>query len=142
MRLLVSILVVSVLMAWTTAKAQDKQSATRLSVELNRLTNTSKGCQMTFVGTNRLASSLKKASLEVVIFNLEGLVERIAVLDLKAIPKGKTRVRRFTIPTLKCEAMSRLLVNSVPVCDGDGITPDQCLDQLVTTTKTKAAFGS
>lgn len=107
----------------------------RLSVELNEVVPSEKGCKLTFVATNGLALSLDKASFEFVLFDGKGLVERMAVLDFRDLPAGKTKVRQFDLPGTKCEAVKSLLINDAPVCAGEGIAKDVCMKALATGSK-------
>ena len=107
----------------------------RLSVELNEVVPSEKGCKLTFVATNGLARSLDKASFEFVLFDGKGLVERMAVLDFRDLPAGKTKVRQFDLPGTKCEAVKSLLINDAPVCTGEGVAKDTCMKALATGSK-------
>ncbi|WP_116288776.1 hypothetical protein [Ensifer sp. LCM 4579] len=114
--------------------AQDAQSG-GLSIELNEIAPSEKGCMLTFVADNRLQQSLSKASFEFVLFDQKGLVERMAVLDFRDLPAGKTKVRQFDLPGTKCEAVKSLLINDAPACVGEGIDKGACMRGLKTGSK-------
>ena len=86
-----------------------------------------------------LAQNVAKVSFEVVIFNDKGTVERLALLDFRDLPAGKSKVRQFDVPGIKCEAVKNLLINDAPVCDGEGLAKGACMDGIVT--RSKAAAG-
>lgn len=113
-----------------------------LAIELNQLTGTPAGCKIAFVATNKMPVSVDKISFETVFFNEKGLVNRIATLDFQSLPEGKTRVRQFTLPNIDCQKISRILINDIAVCEGDGLTPDVCASSIVTTSKSAIEFGS
>lgn len=117
------------------ALAQDAGTAGNLSIEINDLTPSEKGCKLTFVAANELLQSLSKVSFEFVLFDEKGLVERMAVLDFRDLPAGKTKVRQFDLPGTKCAAVKSLLINDAPVCTGDGIAKDACMKALKTGSK-------
>ena len=94
-----------------------------------------KGCKLTFVAGNGLPQSLSKVSFEFVLFDEKGLVERMAVLDFRDLPAGKTKVRQFDLSGTKCEAVKSLLINDAPVCDGEGVAKDACMKVLKTGSK-------
>jgi len=106
-----------------------------LSVELNDMVVSEKGCKFTFVAANNLAQSLSKVSFEFVLFDQKGLVERMAVLDFRDLPSGKTKVRQFDLPGTKCEAVKSLLINDTPACTGEGLAEDACMKALKTGSK-------
>lgn len=100
------------------AYAQDATAAAKLDVELNALAPSQKGCMMTFVAENNLQTPINKISFELAFFNDKNAVDRITVLDFRDLPQGKKRVRQFDMPNVKCETVTRILINDTPVCDG------------------------
>lgn len=132
---LLSLTVLAASCSATAVLAQDAGASGNLSIEINDLTPSDKGCKLTFVAANALPASLSKASFEFVLFDEKGLVERMAVLDFRDLPAGKTKVRQFDLPGTKCEAVKSLLINDAPVCAGDGLAKDACMKALKTGSK-------
>jgi len=93
-------------------------AAHKLNVELNALAPSQKGCMMTFVAENDMATPINKISFELAFFNDKNAVDRVTVLDFRDLPLGKKRVRQFDMPGVKCETVSRIIINDTPVCDG------------------------
>jgi hypothetical protein len=122
---------VSVLLAAGAAAAQDSAAA-GLMIELNEIAPSEKGCKLTFVAGSALAQSLSKVSFEFVLFDQQGRVERMAVLDFRDLPAGKTKVRQFDLPGTKCEAVKSLLINDAPACVGEGVDKNACMTGLKT----------
>lgn len=116
--------------------------APSLNLELNGADASAAGCRLTFVVENRLGMGLDKAAFEIVLFNDAGLVERLAVLDFKELPDGKTKVRQFDIQGADCARVGRVLVNDAVACEGEGVEAGACLRRLVTATKSAVALGS
>ncbi|TCM58349.1 hypothetical protein C8J36_101249 [Rhizobium sp. PP-F2F-G48] len=110
-------------------------AATGLSVELNDVATSERGCKLTFVTGNDLAQPLSKVSFEFVLFDQKGRVERMAVLDFRDLPAGKTKVRQFDLAGTKCDALGSLLINDAPVCTGEGIDKSACMQGLRTGSK-------
>ena len=125
------------LVAATTAKAQETAAAGGLTIELNEVAPSQKGCKLTFVAGNEFAQSLSKVSFEFVIFDQKGLVERMAVLDFRDLPAGKTKVRQFDLPGTNCDAVKSLLINDAPACVGDGVQPGACMSGIKTGSKSE-----
>ena len=132
---LLSLTVLTALSTAAPALAQDAAATGTLSIEINDLTPSEKGCKLTFVAANALPQSLSKASFEFVLFDEKGLVERMAVLDFRDLPAGKTKIRQFDLPGTKCEAVKSLLINDAPVCAGEGVAKDACMKALKTGSK-------
>lgn len=132
---LLPLVLLAVSLFGTTAMAQDAGTPGALSIEMNDLAPSEKGCKLTFVAGNSLPQSLSKVSFEFVLFDAKGLVERMAVLDFRDLPAGKTKVRQFDLPGTKCEAVKSLLINDAPVCAGDGVAKDACMKALKTGSK-------
>lgn len=139
------IVALAVHMPWVgvqTASAQEAApSAPTLNLELNGAQASNKGCRLTFVVNNGLGADLAKAAFEIALFNKEGVVDRLTVLDFKDLPRAKTKVARFDLAGTDCAAISRVLVNSATECVGDGIDPDACMRELKTDSKAGIAFG-
>lgn len=118
--------------AWgAPANAEDAPSPA-FTIELNRLAPSDEGCLMTFVVTNGLGAGLDKAAFEVVLFDTEGLVERMTVFDFREVPGGKTKVRQFDLPGIDCGSVGSVLVNGAANCDGEGVEPGACMEGLKT----------
>lgn len=116
--------------------------APSIHLELNGAEASPAGCRLTFLIRNDLGAALERAAFEIVLFNGAGLVERLAVLDFKELPPGKTKVRQFDIPGADCARIGRVLVNDAVACEGEGVEAGACLRGLVTETKSTVAFGS
>lgn len=134
-----ALLAAAILLSAVPAFAGDP--APKLSLELNALQASDKGCRVTLLATNGLATPIDKATFELAIFGATGDIDRLVSLDFKALPKGKTKVLQFDLKDLNCDDVSRILVNDVTACDGSGLTAASCLSALAPTTRSKVAFG-
>ncbi|KQV10756.1 hypothetical protein ASC97_15705 [Rhizobium sp. Root1203] len=123
---------------FTQAFAQDTTPASSLDVELNGLAPSQKGCMMTFVALNKLATPINKISFELAFFNDKNAVDRITVLDFRDLPQGKKRVRQFDMPNVTCDSVTRVLINDTPVCDGPAA--GECMKGLVTRSQVSVPF--
>ncbi|WP_176218681.1 hypothetical protein [Rhizobium rhizosphaerae] len=111
-----------------------------LTVELNGLNPSDKGCKLTFTAESGLKQDIDKLSFEFVLFNGQGLVERMAVLDFRDLPAGKTKVRQFDLAGTRCEALGSLLINDAPVCQGADLAREACMGGLRTGSKAPIAL--
>lgn len=131
--------VAAFMLATTAAMAQDTKPS--LALELNSVQPSDKGCRLTFVVVNKLGSELTRAAFEFALFNEQGVVDRLTVLDFKELPAGKTKVTRFELPGTQCTSVTRVLINGATECEGQGIEPTACMRQLTTTSKAGIEFG-
>lgn len=125
----------------TSAFAQDASSPA-LTLELNALQPSERGCRFTFVATNNLGGEVSQVAFELAIFNKAGMISRLTIVDFKELPEGKTKVRQFDFPNIDCSDLGRVLVNDATQCAGDGINADACIRNLKTQTGTEVTFGS
>lgn len=127
------------------ALAQDSAAATGdVLLELNGLTDAAgDSCTLTFLTTNRLQQGLQRAAWQVAIFDADGAVKVLPVLDFGALIAGKTRVIPFVIPGGNCASIGRIVVNDVIECTADdgGDLRDLCLGNLTTQNRSSIEFG-
>lgn len=112
-----------------------------LDLELNAIQPTEKGCKVTFLATNKLGAPLDRAAIETALFDADGAIDRIVNLDFKGLTQGKTKVLQFELADLPCDGIGRVLINTVSACEGTGLAPTACLDNLKTTTRPNITFG-
>ena len=117
------------------------QDAPALDVELNALQPSDAGCRLTFLATNRLGTELTRSAFEIALFGSDGGIDRLVSLDFKTMPEGKTRVLQFELGQLDCANVSRVLVNDVVACEGEGLTPASCLAGLKPSSRLDVGFG-
>lgn len=121
-------------------KAQEATSG--LTLELNKLEPSDTGCLFTFVTGSEIESDIEKFSYEVALFDGEGLVERMTVLDFQDLPAGSTRVRQFNLPETDCDDISRVLINDAATCEGAGIEPGICMSELALSSQSDVTFSN
>jgi len=119
------------------AKAQENRG---ISVELNRLAEGEKGCRMSLVFTNRLAVRLEDLQLETVLFDPDGRAGRFLVLKSQPLIPGKVRVQQYDLGDTRCEDIGSVLINDVIGCEGEGLTPAVCLQELNPSSREKAGL--
>jgi len=123
------------------AQQAETPAAPVLTVELNALQKSDRGCRFTFVATNQLGAELSKAAFELVLFDTQGKVSRLTVVDFKDLPQGKTKVRQFDFSGLDCANIGRVLINDATECAGRGLYPKACIQSLTARTDTEVTFG-
>lgn len=101
------------------APAAARTGAAGLRIELNKLSPAQpSGCRLTFVVTNASGARMPAPRFEFVLFDTDGLVERLTTFDFGALAEGKTSVRQFDLQDLACDRLGKLLVNGPAQCGG------------------------
>ncbi len=66
------------------------QDGAAFRLELNNTTSVDAGCRLTYVATNAMGIDLDEASYEVAVFDGEGLVQRLLILQFGALTDGRS----------------------------------------------------
>ncbi|PLX37867.1 MAG: hypothetical protein C0606_06280 [Hyphomicrobiales bacterium] len=111
----------------------------KIDVELNSLSQSAKGCEVSFVMRNGFETAIDALTFEIVLFDDDGRIASLLNLKAGDLPVGKTRVKQFRLA--KCERVSRILINDVSECSGTDLTPKACLQKLNVTNRTGVKFG-
>ena len=94
-----------------------QEAGPALGLQLNRVDQIEGACRLTFLAENALGADVGALSLETVLLDTDGIVERLTIFDFGALPDGIPRVRQFDVPGLACADLARVLVNAVADCD-------------------------
>lgn len=124
------------------AAGQEKgPAAAGLHLELNRLEQNGAACRATLLVRNGYDASLDETAFELVMFDQAGLISLMTVFDFGLLPAGKTLVRRFDLAQTDCSALTRMLVNGVSRCAGEGVDLARCQTDLTTANRAGIDFG-
>jgi hypothetical protein len=96
----------------------------RLDIELNALEAQEGACRLIFVAENATGADLASLILEAVLFDRDGRVATMTLLDFRELPADRMRVRPFDMAGVDCAALDRLLINEVAACEAE--TPMDC----------------
>jgi hypothetical protein len=108
------------------AMAQEKS----LDIELNKAVDSGDGCLASFVVQNKLGQTLDRFSLDLFVFDTQGIIARQVLLDLAPLRKAKTTVANFSLIQVPCENIGKVLVNDIPSCRSEDGSPLDCLSDL------------
>jgi hypothetical protein len=119
------------------------QDADAFELDLNGAVDIAEGgCRLTYVATNLSDQEFERTAFQVGVFDAEGAVTRLLVLEFGALVAGKTKILQFDLAGSPCAAISRIVVNDVAACTlVGGATSDFCLKGLVATSRTAIQFG-
>jgi hypothetical protein len=108
-----------------------------VELELNTAQDINNGCRLTYVATNATPTGLEKVSYEVAVFDLDGIVKRLLVLEFGWLPSGKTRVVQFDLPEQTCDSISRISVNGAVECASAQGEQTVCRDNALLSTRVR-----
>lgn len=121
-----------------------QEAAGQFTLELNAAAETDTGsCRLTYVAANQSDINLGRTAYEVAVFDAQGVVQRLLVLEFGALVAGKTKVLQFDLAGAPCASISRIVVNDVAACTlSQGDQPsDICLAGLAASSRTAIQFG-
>jgi len=124
--------------------AQDAGDDASFALELNAAANTTAGsCRLTYVATNQSDNELSRTAFEVAVFDGQGVVNRLLVLEFGELIAGKTKILQFDLGETPCEDISRIVVNASAACTqaADGEESDFCMSGLNASSRTAILFG-
>ena len=116
----------------------------QFSLELNAAAETDAGnCRLTYVVTNQSEAALSRTAYELGVFDAQGVVQRLLVLEFGELVAGKTKILQFDLTGSPCASISRIVVNDVAGCTlaQDQSESDICLNGLAASSRTAIQFG-
>ena len=111
-----------------------------LGIELNNAEQTGEACRLSFMFTNKLDTDLAKLSMQIVVFDRQERIRSLVTLSAGALPRDRHRVRQFDLPKTACTDVARILLNDLPVCEGDALDPAGCMSRLETSNRSDIEF--
>ncbi|MDG1281321.1 MAG: hypothetical protein P8O10_08430 [Pseudorhodobacter sp.] len=108
-----------------------------IELELNTAADAEQGCRLTYVATNNTSIALEKSSYEVAVYDNDGIVQRLLVLEFGWLPVGKTRVVQFDLPGQSCESISRISVNGPVECASAEGEQTVCRDNQILSSRVR-----
>jgi hypothetical protein len=123
--------------------AQDAEPG-GFNLELNAAADTTAGaCRLTYVASNNSDTALDRTAYEVAVFDAQGVVQRLLVLEFGALVSGKTKILQFDLAETPCNTISRIVVNDAAACTQAGSTDSLplCMEGLSAASRTAIQFG-
>ncbi len=107
-----------------------------LDIEFNKAEDGDGTCVASLVVRNDMGQTLDRFSMDLYVFDRDGVIARQVLLDLAPLRGDKTTVARFNLIARPCAEVSRILVNDIPSCraEGSGETLD-CLAALTVSSR-------
>lgn len=101
-----------------------------LSVELNKLEDVAGGCRSYVVVANDAGAAVDSLSLDLVVFDTSGVINRRMAVELGPLAAGRTQVKVFEMDGLACADLSRILVNDILSCVPEALAGAACTDAV------------
>jgi hypothetical protein len=142
-RTLLALLAASSLLAAAPARAQDAAAKTddTISLELNKLETSEKGCRAYVVVSNASSTSYSGYKLDLVMFQTDGVIGRRFALDLAPLRPSKRSVKLFDLDGTSCDGIGSFLVNDVLECRAEAGPVNDCLARLKVSSLTKVGIS-
>jgi hypothetical protein len=122
------------------ADASTKQDG-GISLELNKLEASDKGCRAYVVVSNPTNTSYDAYKLDLVMFQPDGIIGRRFAVDLAPLRPSKRTVKLFELDGTKCDGIGSFLVNDVMECHSDAGPVKDCLASLKVNSLTKVEIS-
>lgn len=111
--------------------AQEATTANEgISLELNKLEKSDKGCRAYVVISNPTETAYDTFKLDLVMFQTDGVIGRRFALDLGPVRPNKNSVKLFDLDGASCDNIGEFLVNDVMECRASSGPADDCLARL------------
>ena len=128
------------------AEAQDNAATTSsaasgsgesITLELNKIEKSDKGCRAYVIVTNPTKTSYDAFKLDLVMFQKDGVVGRRFALELSPMRPDKRSVKLFDLDGAQCEEIGSFLINDVIDCRTSTGPATDCLARLKVKSLTK-----
>jgi hypothetical protein len=123
------------------AWAQEAPKEDGISLELNKLEKSEKGCRAYVVVTNPTDKTFNAYKLDLVMFQTDGIIGRRFAVDLAPLRPSKRTVKLFELDGTQCSDIGSFLINDVMECTAEGGTTGDCLASMQVKSLTKVEIS-
>jgi hypothetical protein len=108
-----------------------------ISLELNKLEASDKGCRAYVVVSNPTDATYDAYKLDLVMFQPDGIIGRRFAVDLAPLRPSKRTVKLFELDGTQCDGIGSFLVNDVMECRASSGPVSDCLANMKVNSLTK-----
>ncbi len=123
------------------ASAQEggAEKAAPIKLQLNKAETAGDACRITMLVDNSRGGAFKSYKVDLFAFDTDGVAQKRVAVELGPIPARKTTIKIFDFAGITCQKVSRVLLNDVLACEGEGAR-DTCLERTETESKATIPF--
>jgi len=138
-----AMLLATTVMAQDTAAPSEDQSKPDggISLELNKLEASDKGCRAYVVVTNPTDTTYDAYKLDLVMFQPDGIIGRRFAVDLAPLKPSKRTVKLFELDGTQCDGIGSFLINDVMECHASTGPVKDCLAGMKVNSLTKVEIS-
>lgn len=111
-----------------------------VKLELNKLEAQDNSCRVYFVLTNETAAAFSELTLDLVIFDHDGIIQRHLAFEGAPLPDIRTRVKLFELDSMSCPSIGHILFNGVLNCGDQTGERGDCLDVIEPSSRAAVAL--
>jgi len=123
------------------APARPEGGDDSISLELNKLESSDKGCKAYVVASNPTTTSYDALRLDLVMFQTDGVIGRRFALELAPLRPSKRTVKMFELDGTKCDGIGSFLINDVMECKSEAGPVADCLSRIKVNSLTKVELS-
>lgn len=123
------------------AKPAQSQGDNAVTLELNKLETSEKGCRAYIVVSNTSSTAYDAYKLDLVMFQADGIIGKRFALDLAPLKPSKRTVKLFELDNTSCDTIGSFLVNDVLECKAESGPVSDCLARLKVSSLTKVGIS-
>lgn len=112
-----------------------------ITLELNKLEPTDKGCKAYVVASNPTTTSYDALRLDLVMFQTDAVIGRRFALELAPLRPGKRTVKMFDLDGSKCDGIGSFFINDIIECKSEAGPVADCLSRIKVNSLTKVELS-
>ena len=116
-------------------------AAQSVRVELNKLEPQDNACRVYLVFENQTAQSFSGLTLDLVMFDQEGIISKRLAVNAAPLPANKTSVKLFDIEEVACSDIGRILINDALDCHNTSGTVQDCVTLIKPSSRGNVALN-
>jgi len=111
-----------------------------IAIELNKLEPIEGSCRAYFVVRPDAPAEYKEFTMELLVFDTGGIIQKWLTIDASPLRAGKTSVKLFDVSGVGCDKIGSILLNDVTACADASGEIAGCVERINPSSKAKATF--
>lgn len=112
----------------------------QIETELNKLEQVDASCRVYMVFRNGGDEAVKRANLDLVLFDPDGVIHKRLRFEAGPLVPAKTLVKLFDATDTDCLQISEILINDVVNCEVDSGPREDCVGLFAVSSKAEASL--